>query len=95
MTRIIVNESPIIARVRDVVKVDTPLQGPPGNVAAYTHVQSSPATTWIINHNFGYKPDVTLYSDGGVVMYAEIVHTSINQTQIIFNLPTTGVARLL
>jgi hypothetical protein len=95
MTRIIVNESPIIARVRDVVKVDTPLQGLPGNVAAYTHVQSTPVSTWIINHNLGYKPDVTLYSDGGVVMYADIVHTSNNQTQIIFNLPTTGVARLI
>jgi hypothetical protein len=95
MTRIIVNESPIIARVRDVVKVDTPLQGPPGTVASYTHVQSKPESIWIINHNLGYKPDVTLYSDGGVVMYADIVHTSINQTQVIFNLPTTGVARLI
>jgi hypothetical protein len=95
MTRIIVSESPIIARVREVVKVDTPLQGPPGTVAAYTHVQSSPATTWIINHNLGYKPDVTLYSSGGVVMYAEIVHASNNQTQIIFTIPTTGVARLI
>jgi len=95
MTRIIVDNSPIIARVRDVVKVDTPLQGPPGNVAAYTHVQSSPASIWIINHNLGYKPDVTLYSNGGVVMYAEIVHVSNNQTQIIFTLPTSGVARLI
>jgi hypothetical protein len=95
MTRIIVDNSPIIARVREVVKVDTPLQGPPGNMAAYTHVQSSPASTWIINHNLGYKPDVTLYTTGGVVMYAEIVHISNNQTQIIFTIPTSGVARLI
>jgi hypothetical protein len=95
MTKIIVNDSPIIARVREVVKIDTPLQGPPGTVAAYTHVQSSPASTWVINHNLGYKPDVTLYTSGGVVMYAEIIHTSVNQTQVIFTVPTSGVARLI
>ena len=33
-------------------------QGPGGGGAAYVHTQSTPATTWTINHNLGFRPTV-------------------------------------
>jgi hypothetical protein len=40
-------------------------QGPGGGAgAAYVHTQASPATTWTINHNLGFRPSVELLDSG-------------------------------
>lgn len=78
-------------------------QGPPGEpgadgssgLAAHVHSQSSPALTWTINHNFGYRPGVTILSIGGVEVKADVIHTSVNQTVIQFVVATAGSARLV
>ncbi len=54
--------------------------------------QSTPAATWTINHNLGYRPNVRALSVGGVEMLVEISHTSVNQTLIYFDTPTAGSA---
>lgn len=58
------------------------------------HDQTVAASTWTINHNFGARPNVSVYSTGGNEMWAEILHTSLNQTQILFDAPTAGFAIL-
>jgi hypothetical protein len=60
----------------------------------FEHVQASPATEWVVNHNLGTVPSVTVYSPGLVQITAEVSHTSTNQTRIRFNTPQTGIAVL-
>lgn len=68
-------------------------QGPPG-AGAYVFTQSSPATTWTINHNMGFRPSVELLDSGSQEIEGEVAHPSINQTVITLNPATAGVARL-
>jgi hypothetical protein len=66
-----------------------------GGLAAYTHTQSTPATTWTINHNLGYRPSVELFNSGMQEIDAEIAHPSVNQTVVTLNPATAGLARLI
>jgi hypothetical protein len=69
--------------------------GPSGSAAFHEHIQGSPDTVWTINHNLGFKPVVEAFTPGGLMMVAEILHTSLTQTLITFNTPTAGFARLI
>ena len=69
------------------------LIGLPSGIGGYSHVQSSPATTWIINHNLGFYPTVEARNTGGLVINGRVQHTSVNQVQITFNTPVAGTAR--
>lgn len=67
-------------------------QEPPVGSGNYEHVQNSAATPWIVNHNLGYRPNVEITTLGGLRVEAEVLHTSVNQAQIFFDLPATGLA---
>ena len=68
---------------------------PPGfTMQTYIHTQSTASTSWVINHNLGFKPNVTLLSAGGMQMEADVLHVSNNQVTITFLIPVTGTARL-
>ena len=69
-------------------------QGPPGG-AAFVYQQVSPATTWTINHNLGYKPSVELLDSGSQEIDGEISHPSDNQTVVTLNPASAGLARLI
>jgi hypothetical protein len=64
--------------------------GPPGT--AYEHSQGSASTIWTINHNLGYRPNVTLLTVGGVAFEGAITHTSNNQAVASFATPVAGSA---
>lgn len=75
--------------------------GPPGlpgsgsgDGSDLTFTQSTPSDEWIINHNFGFYPNVDVYTTGGVSMIGQILNTSINQTRVLFSTPVAGTARL-
>lgn len=72
-------------------------QGPPGppGGGSYQHTQSTPASTWVVNHNLGFRPDVTVFSPGGIEVEAEIAHISTTQTEIRFSAAATGSARFI
>lgn len=61
-----------------------------GSSLPYVHTQSSPSTTWVVNHNLGYRPVIEVLSPGGIVVGADVIHVSVNQAQINFNNPQTG-----
>jgi hypothetical protein len=61
--------------------------------AGYTHTQGSAASTWTVNHNLGFRPDVTIYSAGGREVEADVLHLNNNQTEIYFAAPFSGTAR--
>jgi hypothetical protein len=79
----------------------TAQQGPPGPSGqngtgeAFTHTQASAASEWTINHNFGYRPSVTLYSVGGSEIDAEVIHISNNQARAYFATNVAGSARCI
>lgn len=61
----------------------------------HTHTQTIPATQWTINHNLGVQPQISVLSLGGMLMLAEILHTSTNQAIIYFDNPTAGIANCI
>ncbi|MFH1493735.1 MAG: collagen-like protein [Pseudomonadota bacterium] len=69
--------------------------GPPGaNGGGYVHSQSSAEVLWIINHNLGVRPAISVTDTGGSELDAEVLHVSMNQCHIMFNAPTAGLARV-
>ena len=72
-------------------------QGPGGGggAAAYVHTQASPATTWTINHNLGFRPSVELLDSGSQEIDGAIAHPTVNQTVVTLNPATAGLARLI
>lgn len=61
--------------------------------AEYTHYQTTPSTTWIINHNLGRYPSIQVMSVGGIEFIADIQHTSTNQSIITLSSAVAGIAQ--
>lgn len=66
-----------------------------GGGTTYNHTQPSAATTWVINHNLGYKPVVGVFTTGGSEVEAEILHASTNQAIVYLAFAMAGSARLV
>ena len=66
-----------------------------GGVGAYVYQQSTPATTWTINHGLGYRPSVELLDSGSQEIDGEIAHPTVNQTVVTLSPATAGLARLI
>lgn len=73
------------------------LPGPPGPAGgtAYEHLQPSPAAEWVVNHNLGLRPSVTVLSPGGVEVEAHVIHQSSQQLRIYFASPQSGSAHCI
>ena len=56
----------------------------------YEHSQTVQASSWTVNHNLNRYPQVAVLSAGGVEMWAETIHTSLNQVMVYFDQPTAG-----
>ena len=64
-------------------------QGPPGPISeapqAYRHVQTSPASTWFVQHDLGYRPSVSEIKDsGGTLWTGTPVHVDDNSLTLSF-----------
>ena len=66
-----------------------------GAAGAYVYQQSTPATTWTINHGLGYRPSVELLDSGSQEIEGEVSHPTVNQTVISLSPATAGLARLI
>ncbi|GAA2294160.1 hypothetical protein GCM10010149_47650 [Nonomuraea roseoviolacea subsp. roseoviolacea] len=68
--------------------------GPPGPPAQpVTHVQATPSASWVIPHELGHRPHVTVLDNIGTVIQTD-VHIGENTVSIVFASPTTGVVVL-
>ena len=56
---------------------------------------TQPSQVWVINHNLGYYPQVTVYSLAHVEVEADVINVSVNQVQVQFSQPFAGSAQLL
>ena len=63
-----------------------------GGGTGYTHDQATPATTWIVTHNLGFYPNVTVMDSAGNTVEGDITHLTINQLRIIYSAAITGRA---
>jgi len=74
------------------------IMGPPGPSGAasdsHEHVQSIQSSSWVINHNLGFKPNVTIFDISGALIEDAIIHKTINQVELQFLTPRVGTARL-
>ena len=69
--------------------------GPPGVAGTgYDHVQASPSASWIITHNLGLYPVVSVRVAGEQCI-AEVTYTSLNVVTVDFSSPQSGSARLV
>ncbi len=72
--------------------------GPPGQGGqsiSYEHTQALSATSWVINHNLGYRPSVTVIESGsGDQLVGRIIFHSAKQLEIQFNQSRGGSAFL-
>ncbi len=75
------------------VMVATGPQGPAGaSSASYEHNQASPAAIWNINHLLGFRPNISAYNVGSRMVMGEVRHISIDQAEVIFDMPVAGFA---
>lgn len=73
--------------------------GPPGaagrDAARFDYLQNVPSSTWLVVHNLGAFPSVTLLEPGGEEFLANVNHLDANVLEVLFTFPTTGRAVLL
>jgi hypothetical protein len=55
-----------------------------GSAVTYTHNQGSVSNTWVIVHDLGRFPSVTVVDSGGTVVTGNIVYDSNNQITLTF-----------
>lgn len=78
------------------------LQGVPGPAGAdgvgsdrhHTHTQAVPSDTWVIAHNLGKYPSVSVVDSSGGEVEGEVSHTSPNQLTVVFSAGFSGSAYL-
>jgi hypothetical protein len=57
----------------------------------YTHVQSAPATSWVVNHNLGRFPSaVAVLDSANTAILAPHQHISVNQLVVSFGRASSG-----
>ena len=89
--------------VNDVILITTPSGtqdfGTAQNVLepqalAYEHVQNAVSSSWVITHNLGFKPNVTVVDSGGTIYEGEITYTNSNSLTVSFSQAFSGKAYL-
>lgn len=76
------------------------IQGPAGTVGDITalialeHTQGSASSSWTINHNLGFYPNVTVVDSGGSIVEGEISYTNSNSLTVTFSSAFSGKAYL-
>ena len=58
----------------------------------YPHDQMSASSLWVVNHNLGKRPSVTVVDSGGTEVEGLVTHISANQLSIEFSAPFGGKA---
>lgn len=61
---------------------------------AYAHTQGTSNSTWTINHNLDFYPNVTVVDSAGTIVEGEIAYTSRNQVVLTFSAAFSGKAYL-
>lgn len=70
-------------------------QGPAGlDTGFFRHNQSAPAATWVVEHNLGYYPSVSVQDSAGTNVFGDVVYLDQNNLTITFRNAFGGYANL-
>mgnify|MGYP003639334591 FL=1 len=58
----------------------------------YVHEQSSPSTTWTVNHNLYKRVAISVVDSAGTVIICDVRYVSDNQVVLTFDAATSGNA---
>ena len=58
----------------------------------FTFTQAAPALVWIVNHNLGKNPSVSIVDNAGEEVYAQVDYTNLNSLTITFTQAFSGKA---
>lgn len=61
---------------------------------SYQHTQIAAASTWTINHNLNFPPNITAFDSGGTQVEGNTVHINSNSLTIQFSVAISGNAVL-
>lgn len=62
--------------------------------SVYTHSQNTPATSWTVQHNLGFFPNVTVVDSGETQVEGNVIYNNINRVTIEFSTAFAGKAYL-
>ena len=60
----------------------------------YIHEQLVSSQFWLITHNLGKHPSVTVIDSGGSVVFGDVEYVSLNEITVSFGFPFGGTAYL-
>jgi hypothetical protein len=69
-------------------------QSDPVNHVKYVHTQAAISSTWVINHNLGFFPNVTVLDNSNRMLETYVQYNNVNTATIIMNSATSGKAFL-
>ena len=59
---------------------------------SYEHTQGAASNSWVITHNLGFKPNVTVIDSAGNIVEGEIAYTNTNSLTVSFQSAFSGNA---
>jgi hypothetical protein len=65
-----------------------------GVAGSYTHNQSVVSATWVINHNLGFNPNVSVIDSAGSDVEGDVTYDDVDNLTIVFSAPFSGSAYL-
>ena len=69
-------------------------QSDPVNHVKYVHTQASISSSWVINHNLGFFPNITVLDNSNRILETYIQYNNVNTATIIMNSAASGKAFL-
>lgn len=71
------------------------IQGPKGDTGGtYQHNQTSSSNLWIIEHNLGFNPNVSVVDSAGSVVETDVWYNNINSLEVRLSAAMSGKAYL-
>ena len=61
---------------------------------SHEHTQGAASNSWVIAHNLGFKPNVTVVDSAGTIYEGEITYTNTNSLTVSFQSSFSGYAYL-
>ena len=63
-------------------------------LVSYRHTQNAPLTTWTVNHNLNFYPNVTVFNSAGDQVEGTVTHIDATSLTVNFSTALSGKAHL-
>jgi hypothetical protein len=80
--------SGLVAEAPSPIPPEPPVEGGAG----YVHIQGTVSSTWVVVHNLGFQPNVTVEDSSGSTVEGEVVHDTADRLTLTFSAAFSGTA---